>query len=34
MAAGVQQDPACLTATKLGPIYVRDGLLSFLNPAL
>ncbi len=34
MVAALQQDRSCLTETKLGPVYVRDGLLSFLNPNL
>jgi hypothetical protein len=29
--ASVQVDAACLTATRHGPVYVRDGVLSFVN---
>ncbi len=28
----LQRDPSCLTHTEYGPMYVRDGLLSFYNP--
>ena len=32
--AGVQTDPACLTITRYGPVYVRDGLIGAVNPGL
>ena len=28
----LQRDESCLTMTEQGPMYVRDGLLSFYNP--
>ena len=30
----LQTNPACLQMTAFGPVYVRDGMLSFANPAL
>lgn len=29
----LQRDSSCLTQTDYGPMYIRDGLLSFYNPS-
>ena len=31
---GLQQSPKCMQQTSFGPVYVRDGLLGFVNPTL